>query len=90
MTATAVNLSCGTDAGYAQHVYYKETPCDACRAAHAAYRREHRAARPDVRAVEREYNKANHRALQRLKALHPAEFQILIDEELTAIRGYLR
>ena len=30
---------CGTVAAYRRHLYYRETPCDDCRAANRAYRR---------------------------------------------------
>ena len=34
---------CGTDAGYKQHLYYREPPCDACLTATREYQRAWRA-----------------------------------------------
>ena len=33
---------CGTASGYRSHLWYGETPCDPCKAAHPAYKTEWR------------------------------------------------
>ena len=38
--ARAHSSPCGTPAAYQQHIYWGETPCDACYAANNAYHRD--------------------------------------------------
>lgn len=72
----------GTDAGYQCHRRANETPCDACRAARAAYVRDLRTSNPEYRERGRLDNMARNRAMRRLAKQRPSEFYALFVEEL--------
>lgn len=72
----------GTYSGYHAEIRQRIEPCTECRRANAAYHREYRAKNPDRRRKDAEQSEARHRAHQRLAALHPGLFQILLAEEL--------
>lgn len=75
----------GTYAGYQQHRRAGERACDPCMAASREYTRQHRANRdPQKSAREAARSKARQRALWRLTALHPEEFNRLTVEEMQA------
>ena len=71
---------CGTYAGAQVHRRNREKPCDPCRLASNDYMRERRKA-PHVREEEKKDAAARSRALWRLAALHPGEYQNLYREE---------
>lgn len=79
MTSTAIEH--GTPAGYQAHRKAGEDACSACRTAAAEYAREYRK-KPEQRRRASTYNSARSRALTRLAKLHPAQFEILLNEEL--------
>lgn len=74
---------CGTYAGWNAHVHAGETPCQACRAAAAAYQREYRQ-RPHARARRLAKEGAKRRALAALAARYPVEYQQLLQAEEAA------
>lgn len=79
---TCDDIEHGTYGGYQRCVQRWEGSCDECRRAAAERQRERRRSNPAIRARERHYKYARERALWRLKALHPEEFERLFDEEL--------
>jgi hypothetical protein len=72
---------CGTYAGYQTHGREGTTPCTPCRRANRAYIQEYRK-RPGIADKQARESAARSRALWRLADLHPAQFQILVDEEM--------
>lgn len=74
---------CGTYAEYQAHRSRGEDPCDDCRAANNAYKREYLKARPEKYAATKRGNAARLRALWRLAELHPTEYRRLYHEEVT-------
>jgi len=73
----------GTNAGYLAHRRARppEDACDACREAARIYQAENRAANPARVARDAARNAARGRALRRLAARHPREFQELFEKE---------
>ena len=71
---------CGTYAGAQVHRRNREKPCDPCRLASNDYMRERRK-QPHIREEEKKDTAARSRALWRLAALHPGEYQNLYREE---------
>ncbi len=80
MTDVEPAPGCGTYAGYQRHRKAGEQTCPACREAHRAYMREWRSRGDDWRRG----NRARARALWRLAALHPEEYEHLVVVELRA------
>lgn len=74
--------ACGTYSGYQRHRRLGELTCDACRKANREYQRQHRASRPDLRAVQQERHRARQRALWRLAREYPERYLRLTAEEL--------
>lgn len=66
---------CGTTAAYQRHRKRKETACDECKAAVAAYNRAYREANPRVAQQQREYNKIMDESVKRLISRHFPEFR---------------
>ena len=52
-----IREKCGTYSGYKTHYHFKETYCDACKQANAAYMREKRISNPEFRKLQNEINK---------------------------------
>jgi hypothetical protein len=75
---------CGTYAAYQRHKRRVEPIDDACREANRVYAANYRASNPQARTRDRTYGNARHRALQRLRQRHPAEFNRLLAEEIVA------
>lgn len=73
---------CGTYAGYQVHTKERTEPCPPCRRANADYMRALRARNPELLNKESLYGAARSRALTRLAALHPGQYEILIAQEL--------
>lgn len=80
MTETITD-KCGTYAGYQQHIRLKDKPCTPCRIANREYARKYRAENEAVRRRELEYTTARTRAIARLIALHPAQWDALLTQE---------
>lgn len=55
--------------------------CDGCRELASAYIRDYRMKKPEVKAKARAYNRAKHRALQRLMENHRDEFNQILTKE---------
>ena len=72
---------CGTYAGYQAHLKRGEKACRECLGASAAWRRQYRAGRADVRAFDKWQRNTYHRALSALARAHPAEFYRLLAAE---------
>lgn len=66
---------CGTTAAYQRHRKRKETACDDCKAAVAAYNRAYRAANPQIAVQQREGNQIRDEAVKRLISRHFPEFR---------------
>lgn len=79
---TTTKIECGTYAGYQRHVRRGEVTCADCRRASAAYMRQFRESRPDIRADERRRNAARDRAAWRLVDEYRSRFHELYVEEL--------
>lgn len=75
----------GTYTGYQQHIKRGEKPCQPCRDANAATKREWRQANPEKHATEIACNVARNRALERLAAENPDRFRVLVDEERSSV-----
>lgn len=67
---------CGTRSAYTRHLRNGEAPCEACKAANAAY------AKPN--------NAARQRAWQRLAARYPEAYKQLLAEEIAKEKGDVR
>lgn len=76
----------GTYLGYQAHKRHQTEPCDQCRAANAANMRERRKQNPALIAWQTRTQEARRRALVRLAALHPSQFEALYAEEKEADR----
>ena len=72
---------CGTYAGYQAHKWRGDNPCEPCRAANAAYHREHRKQKPRRNSVDTRRAKLRNRALARLADEYPKRFAQLLREE---------
>lgn len=58
--STTTETACGTHRGYARHRYYGEEPCQPCRTANTAYKRERaRAAKDAAKLQPIEHGTAN-------------------------------
>lgn len=79
MTAPPVLQPCGTIGAFQRHKRRGESPCDACRAAHAAWHRAYRAANPDRNNW---YKRTRWTALESLARRFPSQYQ----QELYAAR----
>ncbi len=75
---------CGSDVGYQTHVRNGTPPCNPCKTAHAAYGMQYMDRNPEARRRNRRLVRARARALTRLAALHPDEYERLRQEELAA------
>lgn len=73
--------TCGTYAGYQAHKRCEEQACGPCKAAAAAYMRQHRA-RPEVAEKEKARREARRRALSRLARVYPTMYRAFYEEEL--------
>jgi hypothetical protein len=69
----------GTTSGHTQHLLDGERPCDACRAAKAAYDKRHREA-PEARRRDRANARAQGRALRELRRAHVDEYHALYEQ----------
>lgn len=74
----------GTIAAVTRHRRAGETPCEPCKVAWNTYQREYKAAHPENRPRELEYQAARSRALQRLRREFPRRFNELFAEEKRA------
>lgn len=81
---------CGTYAGWNAHQRRGEPQCEPCRDAAAVYQRQWRA--KGGPAVERQAagNRAREAALWRLKDLHPADFDLLVADEMRVEAARIR
>ena len=70
---------CGTHGAYQRHHKAGETPCDACRAANAAYMKARRDAWPAHLTRSVRGAKARQAALRLLAERHPVEFASLLE-----------
>ncbi len=78
--------SCGTYRAYQRHRRYNQPVDDACRQARNDYTAEHRQ-KPDAGERMRRYNRARHRALERLRLMYRADFYRLFREEQDRAEG---
>jgi hypothetical protein len=76
---------CGTYGAYQAHRKRGQEPCDACRAANAAYERQYRKNSPELYARELAAQYAKERALRRLASEYPERFTELLNEERLAV-----
>lgn len=74
----------GTYAGYQRHKKTGVPICVECREANRLYHAAYRSQTADYRAREKLMNRARNRAVGRLAALHPGQFDALIAQELRA------
>lgn len=83
MTATNAEPECGTYAAAQRHKRRGEKVCTPCLVARREYMREYMRAYREKNGTQRdyEYSRAYMRATQRLRALHPAQFEVLLAEE---------
>lgn len=79
MTATNAEPECGTYAAVQRHKRRGEQVCTPCLVAQREYMRAYREKNGTQRDYE--YSRAYMRATQRLRALHPAQFEVLLAEE---------
>lgn len=77
LTAT----SCGTYAGYQTHKRQGTEPCSECRRAQRDYMRDYRAKNAEQRDKDYRYGLARNRAISRLIAMHPAQWEALLADE---------
>jgi hypothetical protein len=73
----AVVRECGTYAAYRRHLRKRETPCQPCRDAKAAYAKDH---------ARNDQQKARKLAIRALIDLHPDEFETLRRAAMRHIR----
>jgi hypothetical protein len=69
---------CGTYAGYQRHRRVGEEACAACRAASAAYMRDIRNRKPEMRSAAYRQYQHRERALAELRRRHEDEYQEII------------
>jgi hypothetical protein len=86
MTDTLVEIKHGTYAGWNAHKRRGIPMCQPCRDAAAAYKKRWLDAAKGRREKDREFTKAQSRALWRLAAIHPREFRALVADELRAAK----
>ena len=79
--STVTETACGTYAGYQTHKRRNTEPCAACRRANRDYQRAHRASSQQRRDKDYAYTTARTRAIARLIALHPAQWEALLADE---------
>lgn len=75
---------CGTTSGYARHCSRKESPCDPCKAAKAAYDKD-RCDKGDRRTVARIRSQAQSLARSHLTRKYPAEYREVFVRERTRL-----
>ena len=71
--------TCGTRAGYIQHVRHDDSSCEPCREANSAYMRRYRR-RPARQAYDRDQREAWNRATAMLRERHRDEFDAIYAE----------
>lgn len=70
---------CGDYAGWNQHYRNDERPCDACKAAHAAYIREYRKQPHRIKADART-RQTRAAALEELRKRYQSEYNLILKE----------